>query len=154
MSQHTLNKDKKFLCACVSKRGACVRGMRSDACAAACVQSAGRTLRDQTSCKAFSEQNTVATHCISATFSKWTLKCSLPPTSTTVSSHCYLLLPLPPPRPPFFSVNSCPPFLPLSTSSSAELLIESKIWRCKVCDHSPNQPSPLTKGACRRVGGV
>lgn len=123
-----------------------------------CVQSTGWTLRDQTSGEAFSEQNMAATLRISATFSKWTLKCSLPPTSTTVRTHTTsrrsLLLSLPPPLLPFFSVHSCPPFLSLSASSSSELLIVSKIWRCKLCDHSPNRPPLLTEGARRWVGGV
>lgn len=120
--------------------------------------SAGWTLRDQTSGEAFSEQNMAATLRISATFSKWTLKCSLPPTSTTVWTH--LLTSLPPPALAssspslFFPFHSCPPFLSLSASSSSELLIASKIWRCKLCDHSPNQPPLLTEGARRRVGGV
>lgn len=123
-----------------------------------CVQSAGETLRDQTSGKAFSEQNMAATRCISATFSKWTLKCSLPPTSTTAwthtSSNCSLLLPLPPPVLPFFAVPSCLPFISLYASSTFELLILSKIWRCKLCDDSPNRPPFLTVGARQRVGGV
>lgn len=55
--------------------------------------------------------------------------------------------------PPNVAPFSCPsppppPLLPpLSASSSSELLIVSKIWRCKLCDHSPNRPQLLTEGA-------
>lgn len=87
--------------------------------------------------------------CISATFSKWTLKCSLPPPSSRglERTRCSLLLPLPPPLLSYVSVHSCPPFLPLYASSNSKLLIVSKIWRCKLCDHSPNRPLLLTEGA-------
>lgn len=66
---------------------------------------------------------------ISATFSKWTVKCSRhQPVGT---SQLPVLFPV------FF----------LSAPSTFELLMLSKIWRCKLCFCSPNRSSAPRRGA-------